>query len=192
VKAVFGLGNPGLRHALSRHNVGFQVIDRYRESKRIRSPARAVCSSLVYRDRDLLLVKPMTFMNESGVAVSAVLSRFSVPLSRALVIYDDLDLPLGRIRILTAGGAGSHKGMRSVSDALGTEEIPRLRVGIEVENRSEIGRDFVLGRFSPAEWEAVQPAFERAVDAVERFRSEEIEALMTRFNRRSDAVVDRP
>jgi len=192
VKAVFGLGNPGLPYALSRHNVGFQVIDRFREEHRIRTPARAVCSALVYCDGDLLLVKPMTYMNESGVAVAGVLARWSIPLRDALVVYDDLDLPLGRMRILAAGGAGSHNGMRSVIGALRTEEIPRLRIGIEVEGRIEAGRDFVLGRFTPDEWEAIQPAYARAVDAVDRFRTDDIDALMTRFNRRSDAVVDRP
>jgi PTH1 family peptidyl-tRNA hydrolase len=134
---------------------------------------------------DLLLVKPMTFMNESGRAVRGVLSRYKIAPADAMVVYDDLDLPLGRMRILGAGGPGSHNGMRSVLGALGTEEIPRLRIGIEREARAQTGRDYVLDRFSVDEWKAVVPVLERAVEAIDAFRCEDIQAVMTRFNRRT-------
>ena len=185
MKAVFGLGNPGRAYALTRHNVGFEIIDLYRKVHRIRKRGRIESSALLYRWDDLLLVKPMTFMNESGRAVRSVLARHNISPADAMVIYDDLDLPIGRMRVLGAGGPGSHNGMRSVLGALGTEEIPRLRVGIEREERAQSGRDYVLNRFSPDEWKVVVPVLERAVEAIEAFRNEDIQAVMTEFNRRT-------
>lgn len=184
IKAVFGLGNPGRPYAHTRHNIGFEVVDLYREVHRVGSrQGRIEDSALVYSSGDILLVKPMTYMNESGAAVRAVLEKHRVSPSEALIVYDDLDLPLGRIRILTAGGTGSHNGMKSVVRALGTEEIPRLRFGIEIESRDESGRDFVLDRFSKSEWRSVIPALRSAVDAIDVICSQGIDEAMTRFNR---------
>lgn len=183
IKAVFGLGNPGQPYALTRHNVGFEVIDLYRKIHRTRKKGRIEGSALVYSIDDLLLTKPMTFMNESGLAVRAVLEKHHVDPSEALIIYDDLDLALGRIRILPAGGAGSHKGMQSVIHALGTERVPRLRLGIETELRRESGRDFVLNRFNESEWEQLAPALRSAVEAIDVCRNRGLEDAMTRFNR---------
>ncbi|MFC2106607.1 aminoacyl-tRNA hydrolase [Candidatus Bipolaricaulota bacterium] len=182
-KAVFGLGNPGLPYALTRHNIGFEVIDLYRKVHRVRKKGRIEGSALVYSIGDLLLVKPMTYMNESGLAVKTVLEKHRVETSDAMVVYDDLDLDLGRIRIQPAGGAGSHKGMLSVIRALETEGIPRLRIGIEIEARDESGRDFVLDRFTKDEWRQVLPAARSAVEAIEVFRDRGIDEAMTRFNR---------
>jgi PTH1 family peptidyl-tRNA hydrolase len=189
MKAVFGLGNPGRAYALTRHNVGFEVIDLYRKVHRLRGKGRIEHSALVYSTEDLLLVKPMTFMNDSGAAVRGVLSGHAIPPENALVVFDDLDLPLGRIKVLGAGGAGTHKGIASILAALGTERIARLRIGIEVEERAETGRDFVLDRFSRSEWARVLPVLENAVDAIDLFRRADIGAVMTAFNRRDDAVV---
>lgn len=188
MKAVFGLGNPGLEYALTRHNVGFEVIDLYRTLHRIRTKGRIVESALVYSWNDLLLVKPMTYMNESGVAVKGLLSRHAIDPADALVIYDDLDLPVGRIRLLAAGGPGSHNGMTSVIERVGTETIPRLRIGIEIEGRSAAGRDYVLDRFTPDEWQRVTPALERAAEAIDLFREAGIAAAMTVVNRKPDLL----
>ncbi len=190
MKAVFGLGNPGRAYALTRHNVGFEVIDLYRKVHRLRRKGRIESSALVYSTGDLLLVKPMTFMNDSGQAVRGVLSKHSVSPSDALVVHDDLDLPLGRIKVLGEGGPGTHKGMSSVLNALDTEGIPRLKIGIEIEERTETGSDFVLDRFSPEEWERVLPALENAVEAIDLFRWSDIDAVMTRFNRRDGSLAE--
>jgi len=190
VKAVFGLGNPGRAYALTRHNVGFEVIDLYRKVHRLRRKGRIESSALVYSTGDLLLVKPMTFMNDSGTAVRGVLSKHSVSPADALIVHDDLDLPLGRIKLLGAGGPGTHKGMSSVLSALETEEVPRLKIGIEIDERSEAGVDFVLDRFSPGEWERVLPTLERAVEAIDLFRTADIDTVMTRFNRREGSLVE--
>jgi PTH1 family peptidyl-tRNA hydrolase len=188
VKAVFGLGNPGLAYALTRHNVGFEVVDLYRKIHRVRARGRIQQSALVYSWDDLLLVKPMTFMNGSGRAVKGVLAQHRIPARDALVVYDDLDLAFGRVRMLAAGGPGSHKGIGSVLECLGTEEIPRLRIGIEVDGRDASGSDYVLDRFTPEEWQTVVPALERAVEAIDLFRSAGIDAAMTRINRKLDPL----
>lgn len=188
MKAVFGLGNPGLKYALTRHNVGFQVIDLYRKVHRLKEKGRITCSSLIYRTEDLFLVKPMTYMNASGEAVKAVLESYKIPVDNALVVYDDLDFPLGRMRVLPGGGAGTHKGMRSILSAVGSEEIPRLRIGIGAEHRECGAVSYVLDRFAPREWEKLFPLLKRAVDVIEAFRSSDINAVMTCFNR-SDRQV---
>jgi len=188
LKAVFGLGNPGVEYALSRHNVGFDIVDLYRKQHAPQLKARLIGSALVYKSRDLFLVKPMTYMNASGEAVRAVIDRFRIAYQDALIVYDDLDIPLGKMKILAAGGPGSHKGMMSVISALGSEEIPRLRVGIGGEERPRDQVDYVLGRFTGTEWEKIYPVLERSVEAIEEFRTEDINTVMTRFNRRSRVV----
>lgn len=188
MKAIFGLGNPGLAYAVTRHNVGFEVIDLYRKVHHIRARGRLQHAALVYSWEDVLLVKPLTYMNESGRAVQGVLAQHRIPTREALIVYDDLDLPLGRVRLLAAGGAGSHKGMGSVLARLGTEDVPRLRVGIEGQGRSATGSDYVLARFTPEEWQTVVPALERAVEAIDVFRTVGIDAAMTRVNRKLDPL----
>jgi PTH1 family peptidyl-tRNA hydrolase len=190
VKAVFGLGNPGIEYALTRHNVGFSVIDLYRKAHSHGEKGRILCSSLLYQIENLLLIKPMTHMNASGEAVSAIIDRFKIALPDVLIIYDDLDRPLGRMRILPKGGAGTHKGMLSILGVLGTEAIPRLRIGIGMESRRQDTIDYVLGRFTPREWEELLPILERSVDTIEAFRTQDIDTVMTLFNRRGPAVVN--
>lgn len=188
MKAVFGLGNPGLAYGLTRHNAGFEVVDLYRKVHRVRARGRMQHSALVFSWDDLLLVKPLTYMNESGRAVQGVLCQHGISTRDALIIYDDLDLPLGRVRLLASGGPGSHKGIASVLACLGTEDIPRLRVGIEIEGRDLPGSDYVLDRFTPDEWETVVPGLERAVEAIDLFRAVGIEAAMARVNRKLDPL----
>lgn len=182
-KAVFGLGNPGRAYAYTRHNIGFEVIDRYRTVHRGRGKGRIQDSALVFSVRGILLAKPLTYMNDSGPAVRSVMERHRISAENALVVYDDLDLPLGRLRLLSGGGAGSHKGMQSVVRALGTERFPRLRVGIEVPGRSAPGQEFVLERFPRSEWEQIQPVLLKAVEAIDAFMTRGIEHAMTRYNR---------
>jgi len=182
LKAVFGLGNPGLKYVLTRHNVGFQVIGLYRKINRTRARAVRTCLSLIYRTEDLLLVKPMTHMNASGDGVKAVLERFQIDYADALIVYDDLDLPFAKMRILSKGGAGAHKGMASVVTCLGSEEIPRIRIGISGPIRPPDTVDYVLGRFTPDEWKELFPALRRAVEAIDTFRLSDINTVMNKFN----------
>ena len=182
MKAVFGLGNPGLKYSLARHNVGFQVIDLYRKVNHIRKKGRITGLSLVYRLDNLLLVKPMTYMNESGQAVKSILDQFQIPLEDALIVYDDLDLAFGTMRILPGGGAGSHKGMISILSALKAESIPRLRIGIGVEPRPSDTVAYVLGRFTPEEWKRLIPTLRQAGEAVSLFYTGDVNAVMNCFN----------
>jgi len=186
VKAVFGLGNPGAKYAATRHNVGFETIDLYRKVHRLRRAGRLQSNCLVYRSGDLLLCKPLTFMNSSGVAVAKALRKHGVALEDTLVIYDELDLPLGRIKISPGGGPGTHKGMKSILETLGTQDVPRLRIGVEIEGRTARGEDFVLERLPIPEWERVLPSLEMAVEAIETFRNQDLNHVMTRFNRRDE------
>ena len=183
MKAVFGLGNPGLEYALTRHNVGFQVIDLYRKVNRLRQKGRITGCSLVYRSENLILVKPMTYMNESGQAVKSVLDQFQIPLGDALVVYDDLDLSFGTMRVLPGGGAGTHKGMISILAALENDGIPRLRIGIGVEPRPLDTVAYVLSRFTPQEWKRLASTLREASEAIALFRTEDINTVMNRFNR---------
>ncbi len=192
MKGVFGLGNPGLEYGLTRHNVGFQVVDLYRNVHRLRAKGTIADRALVYRTGDLLLVKPLTFMNDSGRAVQGVLSRFDLSVRDVLVVFDDLDLPLGRMRVLAAGGAGTHKGMRSVLDALGTEEIPRLRIGIGPDAPRADAVDYVLDRFSEEEWLRLVPVLRDAVEAIDLYREGSIEVVMNRYNPRPRSIETDP
>ena len=190
MKAVFGLGNPGLEYALTRHNVGFQVVDLYRKINHIRKRGRITGCSLVYRLENLILVKPMTYMNGSGGAVKMVLHKFQIPLEDALIVYDDLDLSFGRMRILPGGGPGTHKGMIAVLSALGDEGIPRLRIGIGIEPRPLDTVTYVLGRFTPQEWKRLIPTLREASEAIELFSTADLDTVMNRFNRAEQVAAD--
>jgi len=202
LKAVFGLGNPEARYRGTRHNLGFMAVDRYlarlrgqpsrgllagwRERARFRS--RRVDQALVYRAKEgLLLVKPLTYMNRSGLAVREIVERFKLRPEDCLIVYDDFAIPLGGMRARARGGSGGHKGMESIIAELGTEEIPRLRLGIGREGlRGEL-TDYVLGRFTPEELEIIEQVLERAAGAIDLFYEEGIERMMNEVNRRGRA-----
>ena len=192
MRAVIGLGNPGEEYALSRHNVGFNVIDLYRDVFKGPSKGRLRCSSLVYEARGLLLVKPLTYMNASGNAVRAIVDKYRLDVGDLLVVYDELDLPLGRMRIVPGGGSGSHKGVRSVLDRLGTDDVARVKIGIgpEAERRQEDAVQFVLATIPPQDWRVLVGVMRRAVDAVDAFRDRPLDWIMTRFNTTMESAPD--
>lgn len=182
---VVGLGNPGTRYARNRHNVGFQVVERLAArmgARFARHPGRALVARGTLADVAVVLAKPQTFMNLSGISVAALLHWYHLNAYQdLLVVYDDLDLPPGTIRLRPRGGAGGHKGMGSIIEQLGTQDFCRLRVGIGRPAFGEPHR-YVLQDFTPEEWEIVEAALERAADAVECFVQEGIVAAMNRFN----------
>ncbi len=182
MKAVFGLGNPGLQYTLSRHNVGFDVIDLYKKKYIPQTKGRLIDSALVYKSRDLFLCKPMTYMNQSGRAIRAIVDRLEIEGEDVLIVYDDLDIPLGNLKILRSGGPGSHKGMLSIVSTMESQMIPRLRIGIGQGSRPQDQADYVLGRFTDREWEVIYPVLERAVEVIDAFPNQNIDYLMTRFN----------
>jgi len=183
---IAGLGNPGRKYERTRHNVGFMVIDELRRAIPGNAQMRRFDAEISERSLDvgrLVLVKPQTFMNLSGNAVAPATRWYHVPLDRLLVIYDDLDLPFGQLRLRPSGSSGGHNGMESIISRLGTDKFPRLRVGIgRSEQSSTIG--YVLSRFNQAEERQLGETIKRAAEAAFTWRDEGIEVAMNRFNRR--------
>ena len=169
MKVVIGLGNPGSQYERTRHNIGWMVLDRLAERAGIAGRQKARDASVTvrgrYQDLDLALVKPTTYMNLSGVAVRKVLARDHVPMEDMLVVVDDFDLPLGRLRLRDEGSAGTHNGLRSIVAEMGTQKFARLRVGIGGHGGSAI--DHVLSAFTPEERPDLDLVLDAAADAVE-------------------------
>ena len=184
---VVGLGNPGAEYAQHRHNVGFQVLDALARAHGLsfsrEKLARAHTAQGRIAGRSVLLAKPQTFMNRSGQAVGRLARWFKIPPQQILVVYDELDLPLGRLRLRPEGGAGGHKGMRSIIEVLGSQDFPRLRVGIDRPPGQMDPADYVLHPFSKEDKEAVILVIDQAVAAVEAWLADGIVAAMDRFNR---------
>ncbi len=184
MKIVVGLGNPGKQYEDTRHNVGWMVLDRLAERAgwvghaRARDAAASVHGR--YRDLDLMLVKPTTFMNLSGLAVRKVLARQRAPLDDLLVVVDDFDLPLGRIRLRAEGSAGTHNGLRSIVGELSTQKFARLRVGIGEPSAAAI--DHVLSRFTSDERKVLDEVLDAAADAVEDWAREGPARAANRWN----------
>ena len=181
--AVFGLGNPGRKYVGTRHNVGFEVVDRLAEELGVsvwRRRFRARVSEARIGSEKLLLVKPQTYMNESGRSVQAAVAWNRLGLEDIFVVCDHLDLECGKFRIRRKGSSGGHNGLESIADALGTTEFARLRIGIGRPPSEAI--DYVLSRFTCAQCDIVARAVENAADAVKCWANEGIEACMNRFN----------
>lgn len=184
---IVGLGNPGKEHTLHRHNVGFMVVDALAQAHGLRFTRNRGVNAWVaqgqIQNRAVLLAKPRTFMNLSGRAVHRLRQTYPVPLEQMLVVCDDLDLPLGRLRMRPAGGSGGHKGMQSIIDSLGTQSFPRLRVGIDRPPGSVDPADYVLQPFDAAQRPLLLEAIQWAVAAIECWLAEGIVSAMDRFNR---------
>jgi PTH1 family peptidyl-tRNA hydrolase len=188
VKAVFGLGNPGANYRRTRHNLGFMVIDRYLDGLQASCPVQWAGRASVYRvNEDLLLVKPLTYMNRSGLAVSEIVKQFRLDLEDCLIIYDDCDIPMGELRARTGGGAGGHRGMESIIEELGTEEIPRLRVGIGKEGLQGDLSDYVLSSFTVEELEGLGRTLDRAAAAIPLFHKGGVKRMMDELSRPESA-----
>lgn len=183
-KIVVGLGNPGEQYAKTRHNVGWMVLDRLADragwSGRGRNKDAAAIVGGRFHGLDLLLVKPMTFMNDSGIAVRKILARERAPLPEVLVVCDDFALPFGKLRFREGGGPGGHNGLRSIIEELGTEGFSRLRVGIGEPGRGFV--DHVLSTFAPAERQRLDELLDAAADAVEAWAREGTSRASTRWN----------
>jgi peptidyl-tRNA hydrolase, PTH1 family len=184
LKVVVGLGNPGSQYAGTRHNVGWLVLDRLAERAGWSGRGRQRDSSTVLQGRhrglDLTLVKPLTWMNESGLAVRKVLAREHAPLGDVLIVADDFALPFGKLRFRESGSHGGHNGLRSIVEELGTEKFSRLRVGIGDPVRN--ARDHVLSRFEPDEVQRLDELLDAATDAVEAWARDGTSKAANRFN----------
>ncbi|MFW6115725.1 MAG: aminoacyl-tRNA hydrolase [Chloroflexota bacterium] len=183
---VAGLGNPGPKYADNRHNVGFRCVERVASAHGLsfdRRQKRARVALGTILQRSVILAKPQTYMNKSGYAVGSLVHFYRVPMERILVVYDDLDLPLGTIRLRPSGGTGGHRGMRSIINQLGRQDFPRLRIGIGRPPGRMDPADYVLQDFSADEEELVEEALEQAAGAIEAWLVEGIDEAMTRYNR---------
>lgn len=189
VKLIVGLGNPEKRYDATRHNAGFMVVDRlvrrHAPSERVKARFRGDTIESPIASSRCLLLKPMTYMNRSGPSVQEAAGFYKIdPASDLLVITDDLALPVGAIRIRAKGGSGGHNGLGDISRALGSDDFPRLRVGIGAKPPFMDQADYVLSRFTEEERDAIDRAIEKAADATETFVREGVEAAMNRFNER--------
>ena len=187
LRLVAGLGNPGPEYDGTRHNVGFAVVDRLAEGEGI-SVKRLDCRALTGRGRvgeeAVVLAKPVTYMNASGEAVAGLLKKLNLAVEDLLVVSDDIDLPVGTLRLKPRGSSGGQKGLRSIEETLGTREFSRLRVGIRGEHytRENELSDYVLDRFSRKEQATMTEAVDRAAEAVRAWLTEGVSAAMNRFN----------
>jgi PTH1 family peptidyl-tRNA hydrolase len=183
-KIVVGLGNPGRRYQGTRHNVGFAVVDSLAAGPHVgRFQARfeAQVAEMDEGGFRVLLVKPETFMNLSGRCVRQVLDYYQVPLGGLLVVCDDINLPLGKLRVRARGTHGGHNGLRDIQNHLGTTEYARLRIGVDAP-REDDAVDHVLGRFRPAERAVIDDAVQLAAQAVVLWVHQGVEACMNRYN----------
>ncbi|MBO9371475.1 MAG: aminoacyl-tRNA hydrolase [Chloroflexi bacterium] len=183
---IIGLGNPGARYARNRHNVGARCVSRLAaahglEFSRRQKNARVARGTI--GDQPVLLAVPQTFMNESGRSVAPLARFYQVTPERLLIVYDDLDLPLGAIRLRPEGSSGGHRGMRSVIEHLGTQNFPRLRIGIDRPPGQMDPADYVLQDFTPDEEPVINDAIERAIAAIQTWLTEGLEKAMSLYNR---------
>jgi|SRR5579883_631344 len=183
MKVIVGLGNPGPKYAGTRHNVGFEVIDYLAAAPGcmpFREKFEAFVAELKEGDETILLVKPLTFMNLSGRAVRAILDFYKVPVENLLVICDDINLPLGKLRVRVKGSHGGQNGLRNIQDQLGTDGYTRLRIGVGEPSFDAV--DHVLSKFKPGERPAVDDAVAQAAQAALLFVRKGAEAAMNKFN----------
>ena len=193
MKVIVGLGNPGPKYAGTRHNVGFDVVD-YLAAGPGCSPFRekfeAFVAELKEGDETVLLVKPLTFMNLSGRSVRAILDFYKLPLEQLLVVCDDFNLPLGKLRIRTKGSHGGQNGLRNIQEQLGTDEYTRLRIGVGQPGPGD-AVDHVLSKFKPGERKAVEDAIATAAQAALTWIRQGAEAAMNRFNGSDDPQAEK-
>jgi PTH1 family peptidyl-tRNA hydrolase len=187
MKMIVGLGNPGREYRDTRHNIGFMVLDEIARRHNLifaMAPSQVPDAFIVkrYGAAALLAAKPLTFMNRSGDAVSALARYYDIAPADLLVVYDDIDLPFTKLRARARGSAGTHNGMRSVVERLGTTEFPRLRLGVGRGDRRRELADHVLAKFEPDEQSDLEGFIARAADAAEMFAADGILKVMNVYN----------
>jgi PTH1 family peptidyl-tRNA hydrolase len=190
VKLIVGLGNPGIEYQFTPHNMGFLAVDRIAEQHGARVSnrrCRALTGKAVIANHEVLLAKPETYMNLSGMSVRELVREHEVdPAQDLIVIYDELDLPLGVVRIRRRGSSAGHNGMESIIGALGSDEFIRMRLGIGPDHPVKDGARYVLGQFKRSQYAAVDQELDTAAEAVKVILGEGVAKAMSRFNRRPE------
>lgn len=183
---IVGLGNPDRIYARNRHNVGFRVVDRLAETLRVsvdRAKFRGKFTQVTYKGQKLVLLKPMTFMNSSGLSVMDAVNYFKLPAERIIVVFDDISLDVGRLRVRSDGSAGGHNGIKSIIGAIRSQDFPRVKVGVGAKPHPDYDlADWVLSNFSPEEEKKLKPAVERAAEAVLEIVENGAYSAANRFN----------
>jgi len=178
---LVGLGNPGRNYSDTKHNFGFWVLDKFAEKRSLKFQA-GKGDYLLVKSNDIVLVKPTTYMNNSGMAVADYCRYFQNTPEELLVVYDDIDLPLGTLRFKPSGGSGGHKGMESIIYQLESEDFNRLRIGISAENEMGPSERYVLSPF-PKDWkEKINEMIEKACDGIDYFLTHNMKETMNKFN----------
>ena len=178
---LVGLGNPGRNYSDTKHNFGFWVLDKFAEKRSLKFQA-GKGDYLLVKSNDIALVKPTTYMNKSGMAVADYCRYFQNTPEELLVVYDDIDLPLGTLRFKPNGGSGGHKGMESIIYQLESEDFNRLRIGISAENEMGPSERYVLSPF-PKDWkEKINEMIEKACDGIDYFLTHDMKETMNKFN----------
>ncbi|HHX07858.1 MAG TPA: aminoacyl-tRNA hydrolase [Chloroflexi bacterium] len=182
---IVGLGNPGTEYRLNRHNFGFMVLDALAERwsvplKKIKF--KAIIGEDRFKGNKVILAKPLTYMNDSGRSVAPLLRYFKCPSENMLVIHDDLDLPLGTLRIRPSGGTSGQRGMESIVKLAGTQDFPRMRLGISRPPGQMDPKDYVLKNFLPSEEELKKMVINQAIEAIECFVTEGLTNTMNKYN----------
>jgi peptidyl-tRNA hydrolase, PTH1 family len=185
MKLIVGLGNPGAQFERTRHNIGFEIIDAL--SERLQTPLtqskfKGVFGTYHYNGEKIILLKPLTYMNLSGECIVPLMDYYDIPDENLLVIYDDLDLPVGKIRLRQKGSAGGHNGIKSTIAHLGTQNFNRIRIGIDRPNAGMSVPDYVLGKFSKEEWDKMQDVMKSCIDACESWMDKPFIEVMNEFN----------
>ncbi|AXE60983.1 aminoacyl-tRNA hydrolase [[Mycoplasma] phocae] len=177
MKLIVGLGNPGSEYAKTRHNVGFLTIDKIAEKLQIQLSEKKF-NGIFFKDKEVIIAKPLTFMNKSGEFVKSIIEYYDIALSDVLIVYDDLDLPLGQAAIKQSGSSGGHRGMKDIIEKLNTQDIKRIKIGI---GRGENVIDYVLGKFSFEDYNIISKLIDKAADAIISFISNDIRFVMNKF-----------
>lgn len=186
MKLIVGLGNPGAEYEQTRHNVGFMVLDvilSQLKASRLKQNHKAALWCARVEGEEVLLAKPLTYMNLSGEAVSRLVKAHNLSVDDLLVIVDDMDLPTGRVRVRAKGSSGGHRGLKSIIEHLGRDDFARIRVGIGRPEYEVV--DYVLGRFTRQEWELVEPALDKAASAAVTWILHGIDKAMSTYNIKS-------
>ncbi|MBQ8824058.1 MAG: aminoacyl-tRNA hydrolase [Ruminococcus sp.] len=183
---IAGLGNPGLEYAETRHNTGFMALDKIVKQNNISVKTmkfRSDCGDGMIGGTRCFLMKPATYMNNSGEAIAAAAEFYKIPSERIIVLYDDISLPPGKLRIRRKGSAGGHNGIKSIIQLLGTDEFPRIKIGVGAKPNPKYDlADWVLGKFTEDQKNALEPALENSVKAVELLVQGKIEQAMNEFS----------
>lgn len=183
LRLVVGLGNPGAEYAGTRHNIGFDAVDFFIKQRNARFEERRDWRCLLARAGELFVMKPLTYMNLSGQAFSAVTRFFKINPSDCLVVFDDVALPLGRLRLRSSGSAGGHNGLQSILDHAGGQPVPRLRIGVGAAPGAGQLVGHVLGRFASGERSLAESAVMKAAEAIQHIFDRGLNAAMNIYNK---------